>query len=72
MYEAVVHAGGANDCGVEIVRVDSEDIEKNGPATTQEEADQRPVPSFEGTAASSLDDVSDALAMLALFGVELL
>ncbi|WP_224126686.1 DUF305 domain-containing protein [Nocardioides sp. TRM66260-LWL] len=49
-----------------------EDIEKNGPATTQEEADQRPVPSFEGTAASSLDDVSDALAMLALFGVELL
>ena len=30
VYEAVVHAGGANDCGVEIVRVDSEDIEKNG------------------------------------------
>ena len=30
VYEAVVHAGGANDCSVEIVRVDSEDIEKNG------------------------------------------
>ncbi|MCH2378224.1 MAG: CTP synthase [Pedosphaera sp.] len=30
VYEAVVHAGGANDCGVEILRVDSEDIEKNG------------------------------------------
>jgi len=30
VYEAVVHAGGANDCGVEIVRVDSEDIERNG------------------------------------------
>jgi hypothetical protein len=47
-----------------------EDIEKNGPATTQEEADQRPVPSFEGTAAGNSKDVSDALAMLALFGVE--
>ena len=30
VYEAVTHAGGANDCAVEIVRVDSEDIEKNG------------------------------------------
>ncbi|GAA1130622.1 DUF305 domain-containing protein [Nocardioides aquiterrae] len=48
-----------------------EDIEKNGPATTQKEADQRPVPSFEGTAAGNLEDVSDALAMLALFGIEL-
>lgn len=25
-----------------------EDIEKNGPATTQDEVDQRPVPLFEG------------------------
>ncbi|MDC0144854.1 CTP synthase, partial [Verrucomicrobia bacterium] len=30
VYEAVTHAGGENDCAVEIVRVDSEDIEKNG------------------------------------------
>ena len=30
VYEAVTHAGGANDCAVEVVRVDSEDIEKNG------------------------------------------
>ncbi|WP_224277900.1 DUF305 domain-containing protein [Nocardioides lacusdianchii] len=48
-----------------------EDIEKNGAATTREEADQRPVPDFEGTAAGNLEHVSDALAMLALFGVEL-
>lgn len=48
-----------------------EDIERNGPATTKEKADQRPVPDFEGTAASNLDDVHDALAMLALLGVEL-
>ena len=47
-----------------------DDIEKNGPATTQEEADQRPVPDFEGSAAENLEDVSDALAVLALFGVE--
>ena len=26
-----------------------EDIEKNGPATTQEEAQQRPVPKFEAS-----------------------
>ncbi len=48
-----------------------EDIEKNGPATTQEEAEQRPVPDFEGTAAGNLEDIHDALAMLALLGVEL-
>ncbi|MDD5595912.1 MAG: CTP synthase, partial [Candidatus Omnitrophica bacterium] len=30
VYEALVHAGIANDCHVEIVRVDSEDIEKYG------------------------------------------
>ena len=30
VYEAVTHGGGANDCGVEIVRVDSEAIENNG------------------------------------------
>lgn len=47
-----------------------DDTEKNGPATTQEEADQRPVPDFEGSAAENLEDVSDALAVLALFGVE--
>ncbi|MDP6035196.1 MAG: CTP synthase, partial [Verrucomicrobiota bacterium] len=30
VYEAVTHGGGANDCGVKIVRVDSEAIENNG------------------------------------------
>ena len=30
VYEAVTHGGGANDCGVEIVRVDSEAIQNNG------------------------------------------
>ena len=32
VYEAVTHAGGANDCAVEVVRVDSEDIERDGAA----------------------------------------
>ena len=32
VYEAVTHAGGANDCAIEIVRVDSEDIERDGAA----------------------------------------
>ncbi len=31
VYEAIVHGGVANDCGVEIQRVDSEDIERDGP-----------------------------------------
>jgi CTP synthase len=31
VYEAVIHGGIANDCGVEIVKVDSEDIERQGP-----------------------------------------
>ena len=30
VYEAIIHGGMANDCGVEIVQVDAEDIEKNG------------------------------------------
>jgi CTP synthase len=30
LYEAIRHAGAANDCGVEIQRVDAEDIEKDG------------------------------------------
>jgi CTP synthase len=30
LYEALKHAGAANDCGVDILRVDAEDIEKNG------------------------------------------
>ncbi len=30
VYEAISHGGVANDCGVEIVRVESEEIEKNG------------------------------------------
>jgi len=31
VYEAVIHGGIANDCGVEIVKVDSEEIERSGP-----------------------------------------
>ena len=30
VYEAIIHGGVANDCGVEIVQVDSEEIEKDG------------------------------------------
>jgi CTP synthase len=30
VYEAVIHGGVANDCGVEIERIDAEDIEENG------------------------------------------
>src|SRR5580692_2193460 len=30
VYEAVIHGGIANDCGVEIVQVDAEEIEKHG------------------------------------------
>jgi CTP synthase len=32
VYEAVIHGGIANDCGVEIVKVDAEDIERSGAA----------------------------------------
>jgi CTP synthase len=31
VYEAVIHGGIANDCGVEIVKIDAEDIERDGP-----------------------------------------
>jgi len=31
IYEALTHAGAANDCKVDIVRVDAESIEKGGP-----------------------------------------
>jgi len=30
VYEAIIHGGVGNDCGVEIVRVDAEEIEKEG------------------------------------------
>src|ERR1700734_277213 len=30
VYEAIIHGGIANDCGVEIVQVDAEEIEKDG------------------------------------------
>ncbi|MGH7975450.1 MAG: CTP synthase [Limisphaerales bacterium] len=30
VYEATIHGGIANDCGVEIVQIDSEEIEKDG------------------------------------------
>ncbi|HVV00996.1 MAG TPA: CTP synthase [Verrucomicrobiae bacterium] len=32
VYESVIHGGVANDCGVEIRKVDSEEIERDGPA----------------------------------------
>jgi len=32
VYEAISHGGIGNDCGVEIVRLDSEEIEKEGAA----------------------------------------
>ena len=32
VYEATIHGGIANDCGVEIVQIDAEEIEKDGPA----------------------------------------
>src|SRR6188472_3893656 len=31
VYEAIIHGGVANDCGVEIQKVDAEDIERDGP-----------------------------------------
>src|SRR5690606_13133581 len=31
IYEALTHAGAANDCKVDIVKVDAEAIEKGGP-----------------------------------------
>lgn len=31
VYEAITHGGIANDCGVEIVKIDSQDVEKEGP-----------------------------------------
>src|SRR5213080_2054117 len=31
VYEAIIHGGVANDCGVEIVKVDAEEIERDGP-----------------------------------------
>jgi CTP synthase len=34
VYESVIHGGVANDCGVEIERIDAEDIEENGAAET--------------------------------------
>jgi CTP synthase len=34
VYEAIIHGGIANDCGVEIVQVDAEEIEKNGAEKT--------------------------------------
>jgi len=34
VYEAIMHGGVGNDCGVEIVRVDAEEIEKEGAEKT--------------------------------------
>src|SRR6266850_732080 len=31
VYEAIIHGGVANDCGVEIQKVDAEDLERDGP-----------------------------------------
>lgn len=47
-----------------------EDIEKNGPATASEEAQQRPLPDFEGSAAAEPEDLTDVYAALGLFGLE--
>lgn len=47
-----------------------EDIEENGPATTQEEARQRPVPDFEGSASGDLDKLHRVLAALGLLRIE--
>src|SRR5437660_12437722 len=30
VYEAIIHGGVANDCGVEIQKVDAEDLERDG------------------------------------------
>lgn len=45
-----------------------EDIERNGPTTTQEEARQRPVPDFEGQAAGTPTSTAHS-AVLELFGL---
>ena len=34
VYEAIIHGGIGNDCGVEIHKVDAEDIEREGPEKT--------------------------------------
>ncbi len=34
VYEAIIHGGVANDCGVEIEKIDAEEIEKFGPEKT--------------------------------------
>ncbi len=31
VYESIIHGGIANDCGIEINKIDAEDIEKDGP-----------------------------------------
>jgi CTP synthase len=31
IYESLTHAGAANDCGIEIIRVDAEDLESSNP-----------------------------------------
>lgn len=46
-----------------------EDIEKNGPATTQEEAQQRPAPDFEGQAAGLETSTTVLAAGLRLLGL---
>jgi CTP synthase len=34
VYEAIIHGGIANDCGIEIEKIEAEDIEKYGPEKT--------------------------------------
>ena len=46
-----------------------DDIEQNGPATTEEEAQQRPVPDFEGQAASTQVTAAVSTAALRLLGL---
>lgn len=33
IYESLTHAGAANDCGIDLIKVDAEDIERDGAAT---------------------------------------
>lgn len=47
-----------------------DDIAQNGPATTEEEADRRPVPAFEDSAAGERRAVEAVLAVLARFGIQ--
>ena len=52
VYEAISHGGIANDCGVEIQRVDSEDIERDGGGEVSEGVGRYLVPGALASGAS--------------------